>query len=141
MIKKRYYVKAKLGIITETFDLDGEIKEQNEVTKEQIESVKDVVFFHLWESIYKFHLLTRPKKYKGKHLYEYAREGKIINLPPKLVHIYNITNFKQEDIEFSFEVEVSSGTYIRSLIMDIGYKVGCGAVTIELCRRKSGILP
>lgn len=46
MIKKRYYVKAKLGIITETFDLDGEIKEQNEVTKEQIESVKDVVFFH-----------------------------------------------------------------------------------------------
>jgi len=136
--KKRYYVKAKLGIITETFDLDGEIKEQNEVTKEQIESVKDVVFSFVGE-----YLQVPPaysaKKYKGKHLYEYAREGKIINLPPKLVKIYDISNFKQIDTDFSFEVEVSPGTYIRSLIMDIGYKVGCGAVTIELCRKKSGI--
>ena len=136
--KKRYFVKAKLGIVTETFDLDGEIKEQNEVTKEQIESVKDVVFSFVGE-----YLQVPPaysaKKYKGKHLYEYAREGKIINLPPKLVKIYDISNFKQIDTDFSFEVEVSPGTYIRSLIMDIGYKVGCGAVTIELCRKKSGI--
>jgi len=78
------------------------------------------------------------KKYKGKRLYEYAREGKIINLPPRKVQIYSISNFKQEGTEFSFVVEVGPGTYIRSLIMDIGYKLGCGAVTVELCRLKSG---
>lgn len=135
--RKIYYVKAKLGIITETFDLESEIREVNEVTKEHIDALKEVVFSFIEE-----YLQVPPaysaKKYKGKRLYEYAREGKIINLPPRKVQIYSISNFKQEGTEFSFVVEVGPGTYIRSLIMDIGYKLGCGAVTVELCRLKSG---
>jgi tRNA pseudouridine55 synthase len=135
--KKTYYVKAELGIITDTFDIEGKIQERNEVTQQQILNLKDTCFSFVGE-----YLQVPPaysaKKYQGKKLYEYAREGKIINLPPKKVNIYQIANFSQEGREFSFYVEVSSGTYIRSLIMDIGYALGCGAVTKELCRIKSG---
>lgn len=135
--KKTYYVKAELGIITDTFDIEGKIQERNEVSQQQISNLKDTCFSFVGE-----YLQVPPaysaKKYQGKKLYEYAREGKIINLPPKKVNIYQIANFSQEDREFSFYVEVSSGTYIRSLIMDIGYALGCGAVAKELCRIKSG---
>ncbi|PNR95445.1 MULTISPECIES: tRNA pseudouridine(55) synthase TruB [Petrotoga] len=135
--KKTYYVKAELGIITDTFDIEGKIQERNEVSQQQISNLKNTCFSFVGE-----YLQVPPaysaKKYNGKKLYEYAREGKIINLPPKKVNIYQIANFSQEGREFSFYVEVSSGTYIRSLIMDIGYALGCGAVTKELCRIKSG---
>jgi tRNA pseudouridine55 synthase len=135
--KKTYYVKAELGIITDTFDIEGEVQEKNEVTQQHINNLKDTCFSFVGE-----YLQVPPaysaKKYKGKKLYEYAREGKIINLPPKKVKVYQIENFLQKGREFSFFVEVSSGTYIRSLIMDIGYALGCGAVTKELCRVKSG---
>lgn len=135
--RKTYYVKGQLGIITETFDIEGEIKERNYVDKIDIENLREVLLSFIGE-----YLQVPPaysaKKYKGRKLYEYAREGKIINLPPKKVTIYNIINFSQIGTEFAFQVEVSSGTYIRSLIMDIGYKLGCGAVTKELVRLNSG---
>ncbi len=135
--KKTYYVKAELGIITDTFDIEGEIQEKNEVTQQHINNLKDTCFSFVGE-YFQVPPAYSAKKYKGKKLYEYAREGKIINLPPKNVKIYQIQNFSQEGREFSFNVEVSSGTYIRSLVMDIGYALGCGAVTKELCRIKSG---
>jgi tRNA pseudouridine55 synthase len=134
---KKYHVKAKLGEITDTFDVTGIIQEKNEVLPDQKEKVFDILKSFLGE-----YMQTPPaysaKKYKGKKLYEYARKGEIINLPPKKVEIISIEKFKQEGIFFEFEVEVSSGTYIRSLVMDLGYKLGCGAVTMELERTKCG---
>jgi len=135
--KKTYYVKAELGIVTDTFDIEGKVQEKNEVTQQHISNLKDICFSFVGECL-QVPPAYSAKKYKGKKLYEYAREGKIINLPPKNVKIYQIQNFSQEGREFSFNVEVSSGTYIRSLVMDIGYALGCGAVTKELCRIKSG---
>ena len=135
--KKVYSVKAKLGIITQTFDIDDEIKEKHEVTQQHLKKLKKLVYSFVGD-----YLQVPPaysaKKYQGKRLYEYARAGKIITLPPKKVNIYQITDFYQNDDEFGFIVEVSAGTYIRSLIMDIGYSLGCGAVTTDLCRIKSG---
>jgi len=134
--KKRYYVKAILGLITETFDITGEVKEEKNCNK----SAKEII-----EAINSFkgkYLQVPPaysaKKYKGERLYKLAREGKIISLPPREVEIYNIENIKVNPPYFSFEVEVSTGTYIRSLCMDIGYKLSCGATAVELVRTNIG---
>ncbi|MDK2886386.1 MAG: tRNA pseudouridine55 synthase [Thermosipho sp. (in: thermotogales)] len=135
-LKKRYYVKAILGVITETFDITGEVKEEKICNKTEEEVIEAINSF-------KGKYLQVPpaysaKKYKGERLYKLAREGKIISLPPKEVEIFNIENIKVEMPYFSFEVEVSPGTYIRSLCMDIGYKLSCGATAVELIRKKIG---
>jgi tRNA pseudouridine55 synthase len=135
-LSKKYYVKAILGLITETFDITGEVKEEkncNITTEKLIEVINS----------FKGKYLQVPpaysaKKYKGERLYKLAREGKIISLPPREVEIYNIENIKVNLPYFSFEVEVSPGTYIRSLCMDIGYKLSCGATAVELLRTNIG---
>jgi len=135
---KIYRAKAKLGLITETFDITGEVREENQcdATKEEIISA-----FESFVGVYKqVPPAYSAKKYKGKKLYELARQGVIIRLPPKSVEIKWI---KVEEIDMekklvSFSTEVSAGTYIRSLAMDIGYKLGCGATLVELKRIKSG---
>ncbi|PWJ96225.1 tRNA pseudouridine synthase B [Oceanotoga teriensis] len=134
---KKYFVRGKLGEITDTFDKDGKVVEQNEVTNEDIKKIEPTIMSLLGKR-----MQTPPsycaKKYKGKRLYEYARKGEIINLPPHEIEIFSIENFSQEGKEFEFEVTVSAGTYIRSLIMEIGYIIGPGAVTIELKRTQAG---
>ncbi|NUU95932.1 tRNA pseudouridine synthase B [Marinitoga sp. 1135] len=135
---KVYHVKAKLGIITDTFDITGKITEKNEFTNSEIEKLEDTIISFIGK--YKqVPPMYSARKYKGKKLYELAREGKIIKMPPKEVEIYDIWNISIKDHgEFEFTCKVSSGTYIRSLIMDIGYKIGCGAVTTELRRLNVG---
>jgi len=134
--KKVYWVKMQLGLITETFDITGEVVEERDcnVTYEEIE--KALLSF-VGE-----YLQVPPaysaRKYKGERLYKLAREGKIIRLPPKKVSIYRIWDIEIEDNKVSFRVETSPGTYIRSLCMDVGYKLGCGATALELVREAVG---
>lgn len=134
--KKRYYVKAVLGLITETFDITGEVKEERKCEK-SIDEIKDAIL-----SFKGKYMQVPPaysaKKYNGERLYKLAREGKIISLPPVEVEIFEVDNIKIELPYFSFEVLVSPGTYIRSLCMDIGYKLGCGATAVELVRTQVG---
>ncbi len=134
--RKIYWVKMRLGLITETFDITGEIVEERvcSATEEKIEKV--ILGF-------KGEYLQVPpaysaKKYRGRKLYELAREGKIIRLPPRKVKIFRIWDIEFELPFVSFRVEVSPGTYIRSLCMDIGYRLGCGAVAVDLVRECVG---
>ena len=135
---KVYTAKAKLGLITETFDITGEVREENECNATE---KKIIAVFESFVGKYKqVPPAYSARKYKGKKLYELARQGVIIRLPPKLVEIKWL---KVEHVDISkkivrFSTEVSSGTYIRSLAMDVGYKLGCGATLIELKRIKSG---
>ncbi len=134
--KKIYWVKMKLGLITETFDITGEVKEENpcHVSSEEIlEAVRS--FVGEYEQVPPAY---SARKYKGKKLYELARQGKIIRLPPKKVKIFKIWDIKVVYPTVTFRAEVSPGTYIRSLCMDIGYKLGCGATAVELVREKVG---
>ncbi len=134
--RKTYWVKMQLGIVTETFDITGQVKEENECDKSVEEIMKVIKSF---EGEY---LQVPPaysaRKYKGKKLYELARQGKIIRLPPRNVTIYRIWDIEVDFPFASFRAEVSPGTYIRSLCMDIGYKLGCGATAVELVREKVG---
>ncbi len=139
-LDKEYTVKMKLGIITNSFDSDGEIAEKRDALNISENDVKDAINSFLGE-----YMQVPPaysaRRYKGERLYNLARKGKIINLPPKKVEIKHIRNIEFDNDEkiASFTVGVSSGTYIRSLVMDIGYKLGCGAHAIYLRRTRIGI--
>ncbi len=134
--KKTYWVKARLGLITETFDITGQVMEENECNVTEAEIIEAIESFI--GEIEQIPPAYSAKKYKGKKLYELARRGKIIRLPPRKVTIYRIWDIKVELPFVSFRAEVSPGTYIRSLCMDIGYKLGCGATAVELVREKVG---
>ena len=139
---KEYIAKVILGIETETLDTTSPIinTKKTNITKEEIEKV-----LNSFKGIY---LQEVPKysavKINGKKLYEYAREGKEIELPKKMVTIYDIQlisdiTYYNDTTSFYIKTTVSKGTYIRSLIRDIGYKLNtCGCMD-SLERTRQGI--
>lgn len=138
---KIYKVKLTLGKKTDTADAEGKvIDEQNvdmhKLPKEKIEKVlqnfvgKQQQFPPIYSAI----------KIKGKKLYEYARKGEKIDIPPRQIEIYKIDviNINQEKKEIQFEVHCSKGTYIRSLCEDISEKLGTIGYMSELQRIQVG---
>ncbi len=137
--KKEYIAKVKMGIATDTYDITGNIiKENRDFTLEK------KVLERVLKSFQKEYLQTVPKysavKINGKKLYEYARRGLRVELPKRLVNIYEIElldyNIKAQT--FTFKTLVSKGTYIRSLIEDIGESLNIPLTLLELVRTKSG---
>ena len=138
---KEYVARVVLGIDTDTLDITGN-RLRDEVSNVTKDMVVDVLNSFLGKSIQEV-----PKysaiKVNGKKLYEYARNGISVSLPKREINIYDIEVLGDIDIldnhqEFSFRVRVSKGTYIRSLIRDIGIKLGTCAVMKELTRTKQG---
>ncbi len=134
--EKVYWVKMRLGLITETFDITGRVVEENEcnVSEEEIRKAVEK-FVGEYDQVPPAY---SARKYRGRKLYELARAGKIIRLPPRRVKIYEIWDVQIEFPFVSFRVKVSAGTYVRSLCMDIGYELGCGATAVELVREAVG---
>ncbi len=135
-LNKVYWVRMRLGLITETFDITGEVMEEREcnVTEEQI---LEALFSFVGEYD-QVPPAYSAKKYRGERLYKLAREGKIVSLPPRRVKVHGIWDVEVQGRDVTFRVEVSPGTYVRSLCMDVGYKLGCGATVVELVREKVG---
>src|SRR5699024_9151668 len=76
---------------------------------------------------------------KGKRLYEYARQNLHVERPTREVHIYEIADLKQENAHsFTMKVTCSKGTYMRTLCVDIGKKLGYPAHMSELIRIEAG---
>ncbi len=135
---KAYSVKMLLGVETDTYDITGKIIFASVVNKDEI---------YIKERIKRFigKQMQVPPKYsairvEGKHAYSLAREGVDVELLPREIDIYSIENVKVDlDKKIaSFDVECSKGTYIRSLVNDIGKNIGCGATMIELRRTRTG---
>ena len=127
-----------LGVETDTYDITGRIIFASVVDKDEI---------YIKERIKRFigkQMQTPPKysaiKVEGKRLYQYAREEKDVEIKPREIEIFNISNIKVdlESKEAAFDVICSKGTYIRSLVNDIGKKIGCGATMTELRRTRTG---
>ena len=134
---KTYRAELELGRITDTFDNTGKTVEEREVPALSEDEIVSVL-----KSFEGEYLQVPPaysaKKYNGERLYKLAREGKIINLPPRAVRVYSMTDISYSRERITFTAKVSKGTYIRSLAMDIGYKLGCGATTTNLRRVSQG---
>ncbi|QPB82598.1 tRNA pseudouridine(55) synthase TruB [Pseudoalteromonas rubra] len=138
---KTYVVRAKLGERTTTSDSDGEVVETRpvQITRAQLE--QDVASF-LGESD-QYPSMYSALKYQGQPLYKYAREG--IEVPRKCrkINVYSITLDEYDDQaqEIQMTVHVSKGTYIRTIVDDLGEKLGCGAHVIMLHRSEVGHYP
>ena len=135
---KAYRVKMILGVETNTYDITGKIVYASVVNQDEIyirERIKR--FIGVQEQI--------PPQYsaikvEGKRAYQYAREGKEVELKPRTIEIYDINNIAVDlkRREVSFDVYCTKGTYVRSLVNDIGKKLGCGATMVDLIRLKNG---
>ncbi len=136
---KEYIAEFKLGIKTDTLDITGEVKNTSdkECTEEELrEAINSFVGV-----IDQVPPMYSAKKIQGKKLYELAREGIEISRDPVTVEIKSIDILKVNMEEKTAEIKVlcSKGTYIRSLIDDIGEKLGTFAVMTALKRTKSGM--
>lgn len=138
---KEYIAKVVLGLDTDTLDITGNIINECK-TDVNVDMVKSVLNSFVGKSIQEVPKYSAVKV-NGKKLYEYARNGIDVELPKREIQIFDIELISDIDIvdghqEFSFRVKVSKGTYIRSLIRDIGVKLGCFACMKELTRTKQG---
>lgn len=133
---KEYYVEMELGYETDSYDADGEITKKYEKDFEfEFEKIKEVVESFLGE-IEQIPPMYSAIKINGKKLYELARKGIEIEREARKVKINYINDIKYKNNKISFFVGVSSGTYIRSLVRDIGEKLGVYATMTKLIRTK-----
>jgi len=135
---KKYRVKMLLGVETDTYDVTGKIMFANVVNKDDI-YIKERIkrFIGKQEQIPPIYSAIRIN---GKRAYSYAREGQNVELKPREIEIFSIDNIIVDlpKREVSFDVSCTKGTYIRSLVNDIGKKIGCGAIMTELVRLQTG---
>jgi tRNA pseudouridine55 synthase len=135
---KCYQVTAKLGVKTRTGDAEGEIiatKPVVGITQERIETV-----LRQFEGlIQQIPPMYSALKIQGKPLYELARQGIEIPRAARSVHIYRLQLIDFQSELLQLEVQCSKGTYVRTLVEDIGELLGCGAHVSAL--RRSVVLP
>ena len=136
---KEYIATVKMGLETDTLDITGKVLNQNEfvrVTKKELEDSLNSFLGSYYQTVPKYSAV----KINGKKLYEYARNNVEIELPKRLVEIkeMELLNYNLEKQEFTFKTLVSKGTYIRSLIDDIGKSLNVFCTMKELVRTKSG---
>ncbi len=136
---KEYIATVKMGIQTDTLDITGNIVEESsdfEVTKDKLIKVLETFKGKYFQTV----PIYSAVKINGKKLYEYARNKENIELPKRLVEIFKIEllDYNMEQHEFKFKTLVSKGTYIRSLINDIGKSLKIPCTMKELVRTKSG---
>ncbi len=135
-LDKAYEVKAVLGIETDTFDCDGTVTRRNDskVAREELEKVLKEFSGEIWQTPPAF----SAKKITGRKAYQLARKGISVDMPPKKVTVYSMELKEFEFPYFKIACEVSSGFYVRSLIHDIGSKLGMGATVVEVRRTRVG---
>ncbi len=134
---KEYIAEMKLGVKTDTYDIEGTILKECEVNLSN-EYIKDTIMS--FKGKYEQEVpIYSSVKIKGKKLYEYARSNIEIELPKREVDIKELEIISIKDNIIKIKCLVSKGTYIRSLINDIGNKLGCGAIMTSLRRTKQGI--
>ncbi|MDG5788995.1 tRNA pseudouridine(55) synthase TruB [Evansella sp. AB-P1] len=143
--RKMYEGEVTLGFSTTTEDQSGDLVEQKQVDRPITSEEVEAVFGELTGEITQTPPMFSAVKVKGKRLYEYAREGITVERPQRNVTIYNLTLLSPVTItedglcRFSFRTECSKGTYIRTLSVTIGEKLGFPAHMSLLTRTASGV--
>jgi len=134
---KRYRGRFLLGRVSDTEDIDGQVRElpnAPQPAREQLESVLPSFVGRI---------LQRPPAYSavkvgGRRAYRLAREGTAVDLPTRPVEVYQISLSRYCYPEFTLEIACGAGTYVRSLGRDIAIRLGTGAVMAELARTAIG---
>lgn len=146
---KEYIAVMQLGLLTDTLDTTGKTIKEESVN---LDEDKIYAAFKNFPREYNQEVPSYSAvKINGKKLYEYAREGISIHLPKRMVSIYSLEILSIDNNEVTFKTCVSKGTYIRSLIRDLGAslktyasmrslrRVSQGAFAIDKCLKISDI--
>lgn len=137
---KSYEGTMRFGEVSDTYDTDGDVKPgPGGPLPQAVEEIQEAAG-EFTGDIEQVPPPFSAKKVKGKKLYQYAREGKTPDTPveprPIRVDEFEILNYHNGISEFG--VDCGPGTYIRSLVHDLGQAIGCGAVLTELRRTDVG---
>lgn len=137
-LDKVYEAEATLGVNSTTYDSEGEIKQ----ISDRVPSEKEVVaglneFIGRGEQMPP---IFSAIKIGGKRAYKLAREGREVKMVARQIEIFEIELIEYAYPKVVFKVHVSSGTYVRSIIFDLGAKLGTGALMSGLRRTKIGKL-
>lgn len=131
---KSYRAKFALGIVTDTQDSTGNVVSENEraVSRDELERAAEA---------FRGDILQIPPMYSavsvgGKRLYELARQGKTVERQPRPVTVYGleILSYDEGERQGEMKISCSKGTYVRTLINDIGGALGCGGIMTGLVR-------
>jgi len=134
---KRYQVTVKLGVMTDTGDLEGQIIETKPVPELTLEQIENCLTKFVGE-LAQVPPMYSALKHNGKKLYELARDGITIEREPRQITIYEINLLEFTPETLTLDVACSKGTYIRSLAEDIGHDLGCGGTVTALRRTQAG---
>ena len=134
---KRYNVMAKLGIATASGDSEGEVIAKKEVGHISLADIEKILP-EFRGKIMQLPSMYSALKHHGQPLYKLARQGITVEREKREVNIFELICLGVDHDLAKFSVHCSKGTYIRSLITDIGEKLGCGAHVIELRRLSVG---
>ena len=135
---KTYRARARLGITTSTGDSEGEVLRERPVAVDAAR-LAAALAAHTGD------LLQVPPMYSalkhdGERLYALARRGETVERPARPVHVSRLELLEFDESGFEVELDCSKGTYVRSLIEDIGEALGCGAHITALRRLRVGAL-
>lgn len=133
---KCYEATFILGKVSDTGDTDGNIHDTDKPLPSEAEvlaAVKEIVGERMQTPP-----MTSAIKVNGKKLLDYARAGETVEVPARPITVYSADAKQLSECEYSLSLAVSKGTYVRTIITDLGEALGCGAVMSSLRRTKSG---
>lgn len=134
---KSYCAGFRLGQLTDTQDITGEILKSSDmpVSREMLEAVIP----SLIGDIMQLPPMYSAVRVNGRHLYDLARQGIEVERKPRAIHVdsIEITSYDEKLREGALEIFCGKGTYIRTIINDIGEKLGCGGIMTSLVRTSS----
>lgn len=136
---KKYIATGKLGIVTDSGDAEGNVVEEHEIG-DALSNLEDAINKFVGD-ITQVPPIYSAIKVDGKPLYKYARAGKSVEVPSRDVTVFYIKLLDKTEDSFTIEVYCSKGTYIRTLVSDIGAELGCGAHVTMLRRIEVDGLP
>jgi len=136
---KRYRVIAKLGERTDTSDSDGEVVQTREIDFTHDTLLEKLEYFR--GKTMQVPSMFSALKHQGKPLYHYARQGITIEREAREINVFELLFIRHEGDELELEIHVSKGTYIRTIIDDLGEMLNCGAHITMLRRLEVATYP
>ncbi|NOX98105.1 MAG: tRNA pseudouridine(55) synthase TruB [Nitrospirae bacterium] len=134
---KEYEAIMVLGVSTDSQDASGKVLERVKNLEVSETEVREAMK-RLQGEIEQIPPMLSAVHYKGKRLYQLARQGRVVERAPRKIKIFSLEILAIELPRVNFRVVCSKGTYIRTICADIGEILGCGAYQAELVRIRSG---
>lgn len=133
---KEYIAEVEFGYLTDTLDIDGKIIERNDNFEVPSESKMIEVMNGFIGKSFQRPPMTSAIKINGKKLYEYQRANQEVEIPLREIEVFEIELLSLDEKGMKFRTKVSSGTYIRSLFLDIIKQFNLIGTLVELTRTK-----